>query len=723
MTVLHATTSGVLLCAGLAISATPALAQQDSLNLRSQRVRLRDTPDLLKERAIGAANTPRVITLDGPMSPERRAALAKAGVQIKGFLEGDSFIADIAPGSPDALNRLGFVRAASDFKPEWKISPDLLAKAPAPQPRNFKDAVRHRLQSKGKLALIVSLTPGADQVLARTQLASLPGAELIRLDNAGGDLLAVLALPPDQLRALSRLSTVFFIEEAPEFEDRNATARWIVQTNITNSTPFYSASLTGTGQIIGIVESSTKLDLAHCSFFDPAVATPGPTHRKLVYFNSPRNVGLHATHVSCTAAGDAGDDGYSRGIAYGARISFVGGLALDQTVIYNLFLDNYNHGAFVHNNSWGNGATNAYDVTCRAIDNFSWTNSNCLLMFATSEGGPLTNPENSKNCLAVVACGNVGNTETVIFGGTGPTTDGRRKPEIAAPGSLTSAVNGTVCSTGGQAGTSMATPVITGMAAIIRQYFTGGFYPSGAANAPDAFTPSGPLIKSMLLNSAVRMTSQANYPNDSAGWGRLLADRSVYLPGDTRKLLVRDQLNNAPGALITGQTKYIRFVVKPGSEDLRATMSFHDAPGNVASIAPVVNNLDLTLIAPGRIDYLGNIFSNGWSTTGGSADPLNNVEMGLFQAPTPGVWFAKIDATAVNVGTQGYGLVLTGNVAESTCVCDLNVDGLVDDADFTMFVTSYNLLVDPLGDFNGDGVTDDADFVIFLSAYDELLCP
>ncbi|MBN8597393.1 MAG: S8 family serine peptidase [Planctomycetes bacterium] len=719
MTVSSTATARVLLCAGFALAAVPVLAQ-DALNLRSQRVRLRDTPDLLKERAIGASNSPRVISLDGPISPERRAALAKSGVQIRAFLEGDSFLADIAPGSPAALNRLGFVRSAADFKPEWKISPELLAQA---APRNFKDAVRQNIQARGKLALVVSLVPGVDPNLARTQLASLPGAELIRLDNAGGDPIAVLALPAGQLRALSRFSSVFFIEAAPEYEDRNANARWIAQTNINNSTPFYSASLTGIGQIIGIIESSTKLDLSHCSFFDPLVSVAGPTHRKVVYLNSPRNVGLHATHVSCTAAGDAGDNTSTRGIAYGARISFVGGLALNETVIYNLFLDNYNHGAFVHNNSWGNSSTNAYDVTCRAIDNFSWQNPNCLLMFATSETGPLTNPENAKNSLAVVASGNVGSVETVIFGGTGPTTDGRRKPEIAAPGSLSSAVNGTGCGVGGQAGTSMATPVVTGMASIIRQYFTQGFYPSGTANPSDARTPSGPLLKSMLLNSAVRMGTQASYPNDTAGWGRLLGDRAVYLPGDSRTLLVRDQLNNAPGALSTGQIRYIRFVVTPGNEDLRATMSFHDAPGSVASTSPVVNNLNLTLIAPGRIDYLGNVFSNGWSTTGGSADALNNVEMGMFESPTPGVWFAKIDAAAVNVGTQGYGLVLTGNVAEATCICDLNADGMVDDADFVLFVASYDLLEDPLGDFNGDGATDDADFVTFVIAYNELICP
>ncbi len=708
----------VFLCAGLACA--PALAQ-DALHLRSGEVRFRDTADLLRERSIKADKAPRVLALDGPMTPGRRAALAKAGIKIRSFLEGDSFLAEIPAGNPAGIQRLGFVRSVADFKPAWKLDPDLAGRAPGN--RNFADAARQRFEQRGKLALIVSIMPGADLADLRLRLASLPGAELVRLETAGEDQLAVVALPPDQLSALSQIPTVQYVEEYPVYEDRNATARWIVQTNVANSTPFYSASLTGTGQIIGIVESSTKLDMVHCSFFDPAVASPGPTHRKVVYLNSPRNVGLHATHVSCTTAGDAGDDTYTRGIAYGARISFVGGLALNESVIYNLFLDNYNHGAFVHNNSWGNSSTNAYDVTCRAIDNFSWTNDSCLLMFATSESGPLTNPENSKNCLAVVASGNVGNQENIIFGGAGPTTDGRRKPEIAAPGSLASAVNGTGCGTGGQAGTSMATPCVTGMAAIIRQYFTSGFYPSGAANAPDSFAPTGALLKAMLLNGSVRMTSQATYPNNTAGWGRLLGDRSVYLAGDSRKLLVRDQHNNAAGSLSTGQTKYVRFVVKPGSEDLRVTLAFHDAPGNVSSIAPVVNNLDLTLVAPGRVNYLGNVLAGGWSTTGGAPDALNNVEMGLLQSPTPGVWFARITAPAVNVGTQGYGLVLTGNVAEATCVCDLNADGVVDDADFSMFVVSYDLLEDPLGDFNGDGFTDDADFVIFVGAYNELLCP
>ena len=65
------------------------------------------------------------------------------------------------------------------------------------------------------------------------------------------------------------------------------------------------------------------------------------------------------------------------------------------------------------------------------------------------------------------------------------------------------------------------------------------------------------------------------------------------------------------------------------------------------------------------------------------------------------------------------------------CAADFNCDSLVDDTDFQLFLTSYNLLLcsDPAmeptckADLNGDGLVDDADFVRFIQAYDTLVCP
>ncbi|MBS0190654.1 MAG: hypothetical protein U0573_02030 [Phycisphaerales bacterium] len=93
-----------------------------------------------------------------------------------------------------------------------------------------------------------------------------------------------------------------------------------------------------------------------------------------------------------------------------------------------------------------------------------------------------------------------------------------------------------------------------------------------------------------------------------------------------------------------------------------------------------------------------------------------------FNVVGPCVWITDADLF-------GNAVISTGTA--NTCPCDLNHDGFVDDADFVLFASAYNLLLceDPTmpagcpSDFNHDGFVDDADFVIFVSAYNELLCP
>lgn len=61
------------------------------------------------------------------------------------------------------------------------------------------------------------------------------------------------------------------------------------------------------------------------------------------------------------------------------------------------------------------------------------------------------------------------------------------------------------------------------------------------------------------------------------------------------------------------------------------------------------------------------------------------------------------------------------------CPADFNNDGVVDDADFSIFIPSYNELIippaNPICDLNFDNLVDDADFSIFVVAYDNYLCP
>jgi len=66
-----------------------------------------------------------------------------------------------------------------------------------------------------------------------------------------------------------------------------------------------------------------------------------------------------------------------------------------------------------------------------------------------------------------------------------------------------------------------------------------------------------------------------------------------------------------------------------------------------------------------------------------------------------------------------------------SCPADFNNDWMVDDADFVIFASAYDILdcVEPsmpLGcpaDLNADGFVEDSDFVVFAAAYNRLLCP
>ncbi|MFO0861390.1 MAG: LamG-like jellyroll fold domain-containing protein [Phycisphaerales bacterium] len=82
------------------------------------------------------------------------------------------------------------------------------------------------------------------------------------------------------------------------------------------------------------------------------------------------------------------------------------------------------------------------------------------------------------------------------------------------------------------------------------------------------------------------------------------------------------------------------------------------------------------------------------------------------------------DEIQAHAATLGFG------IEAKFCPADFNNDCLVDDFDFTSFVTGYNLLVceDPAmpfgcpADLNGDQLVDDADFIIFVAAYNTLTC-
>jgi hypothetical protein len=105
------------------------------------------------------------------------------------------------------------------------------------------------------------------------------------------------------------------------------------------------------------------------------------------------------------------------------------------------------------------------------------------------------------------------------FSGRGFTRNLRIKPDLVAPG-----VNINSCAPGGgyavRSGTSMATPFVTGSAALLMQW--------GIVNGNDPFLYAEK-VKAYLINGARPLRIETVYPNRTLGYGALCLERS--LPG------------------------------------------------------------------------------------------------------------------------------------------------------------------------------------------------
>src|SRR5690606_38384599 len=234
--------------------------------------------------------------------------------------------------------------------------------------------------------------------------------------------------------------------------------------------------LNGSGQVLGLLDSEVFKD--HCAFIDPYLRPPGPEHRKILAYNAPYGSSEHGTHVAAIAVGD-GHQGETDGIAPAARMVYNRPPAFaDATLLERLRL-HAAQGARVHSNSWGNDASRAYDAMVRAIDQFCWEDDANLVVVAVSNGAAVTTPENAKSALAVGASHDAPEQHRWFGGGAGPTLDGRRKPEVLAPGGGIVSAWGLNCFTKPMSGTSTAAPAVAGAALLARQYFAQGWHPSG----------------------------------------------------------------------------------------------------------------------------------------------------------------------------------------------------------------------------------------------------
>jgi subtilase family protein/putative Ig domain-containing protein len=365
----------------------------------------------------------------------------------------------------------------------------------------------------------------------------------------------------------------------------------------------------------------------------------------------------------------------------------------------------YASGARISCNSWGADVAGVYTSIAQTYDGLvrdaqptgspvpAAGNQEMVIVVASGNAGSgaqtVGTPATGKNVITVGAAENVqlmggfdlcgwpdsaanNANEIAVYSSRGPCADGRKKPDLVAPGTRVSggvaqAPNpgplgtanscfdgggicgglGSVFFPGGQqfytasTGTSHSCPAVAGGCALVRQFFI------NEGMAP----PTPAMTKALLMNTARYLNGAGaggNLWSNSQGMGELNLGEALNR-GAATPTIFHDQ--DAVNRLFTasGQSHSISSDVADVTKPLRVTLAWTDAPGSTIGAA-YRNDLDLSVILGGNT-YLGNVFTSANSTLGGSPDTQNNVESVFLPAGVSGA--LTVVVTAANINSDG----------------------------------------------------------------------
>ena len=677
-------------------------------------------PEALQVRPDPAAESQvMLVKFPRPVTTAQARELRAVSLKVYTYLPYYSYLVKMPAGGKTAQARLARAGAvwSGPYHPAYKISSSIAAIETTIETLATDRAARATYRP-----VVLEVLPDADVQDVVQKIRDLGIRGIVGARHGAFFSKVRLLLTADEIAAvrgaLAQLPEVFWIDVEGRRTLLNDTTVWVGQSGLSGgqTTPIFSQGIFGEGQTVGIIDTGIDPDM--CFFRDTSLGLP-PTNqcnggttvnssqRKVIAVDflasgecsggiagTEWDTQNHGTHVAGTVAGDNFANllihNTADGMAPGAKLVIqdagfatdncgdLPGIGCPVVDLNPLFQQAYTQGARLHTNSWGDNENatvqNNYSAASQDVDEFMWNHKDFLIFFAAgnagNSAGKVGSPSTAKSAVSVGATLRGTSADSIAsFSSCGPTADGRIKPEITVPGSsIVSAGNDknsttNNCGTLSMSGTSMATPGAAGLTALIRQYYTDGWYPTGVKNSANAITPSAALLRATLVNSAVNMTGTTVIPANCQGWGRVLLENALFFNGQTRKLFVKD--NDTPFA--TGSTNEDRtysITVNSSTEPFKATLAWTDFPSTPAASPNINNDLDLIVTGPTGTVWRGNVFSGGASATGGTADRRNTLEQVLLNSPATGVYTVTVRSFNVPSGPQPFAVVVTGNVTQ-----------------------------------------------------------
>ncbi|QOJ04466.1 MAG: S8 family serine peptidase [Planctomycetia bacterium] len=644
--------------------------------------------------AAGSAHV--IVQFETPVTRAMREQLTAGGLTLQSYLGDNAYFAHVDGSKLNAelaAQVPGFSRVAP-IHLEAKLHPDLAAGEIVPWSVVPRDGVvklkgegdeSPALGDAGKLwaateddlkdpfvAAYVIFHPDVSLEDGVAKIHELDGRVMSYLYTING---LVVELPYANLKVLGLEDSVQWIEPPlPPMGELNAENRVRTGANIVQAAPY---NLTGAGVKVMVYDGG-KIRTTHQDF----------QGRGVIGASEPAcsTVSDHATHVSGTIGGagvaNANNKGMAPGVdivSYGFQQSATGttcpslsagflytdpGDALvDYTNAFNVA------GAVISNNSIGtntapNGFNCAWEGDYGAMDilidsmvrgslgqpiRVVWANGNerssgrCGTTYRTTAP-----PACAKNHITVGAL-NSNDDSVTSFTSWGPADDDRMKPDLSAPGcqvggdaGVTSCGSASDTAYTSKCGTSMASPTVCGLSALLLQDYRAQF-----PGNPDFRNST---LKILLAHTAVDLFNPG--PDYQTGYG------SVRIQPAVDFMRTGNFLENTVSG--TGETFQAVVIVSPLDTQLKVTLAWDDVPGTANTIPELVNDLDLRVFDASNTQYypwtLGGIANPAAPAVRTQRNSVDNIEQVVIDAPAPGAYRVEVHGFNVPQGPQPFSL-------------------------------------------------------------------